>query len=97
MIGKHCHLVSSHGSVTFDTRTGVVVDVHEDTDEPGCLKRIYRVDVDRLRGLLGGLDADDEIDILFAGHWFVTDRGSTCYEQPDEEAIREFGPGRRTP
>lgn len=92
---KPCAMTSSHGEVIFDASTGVVLEVtEEDTDDPGCLTRIYRVDVDRLRELLPDFEDRGSVDILNAGFWYVTDRGSTAYEPP-EPSHSEWAAGRR--
>lgn len=92
---KLCRLMSSHGEVTFDASNGVVTAVEEyDTDEPGCLQVIYLVDVKRLRELLPDFEEHGEVDILNAGFWYVTERGSTAYEPPQKEHS-EWAAGRR--
>ena len=85
-IGK---LLSSHGEIEFDKETGVVTGRIEVTDEPGCLDCIYLVDVAGMRGLFPGYDDKDEFDILDAGLWYVTDRGSTAYDPPERTFLRQ--------
>jgi hypothetical protein len=79
---KLCKLLSSHGEVTFDTATGMVTDiVRYDPDDPDGLPEIYKVNVVRLLEVFP--DLGDEIDIVNAGFWYLTERGGTEYEPPD--------------
>jgi hypothetical protein len=91
---KHCWLMSSHGEVTFDASTGIVVKVREETDEPGALSNIYRVDVDRLRNYMPEFEELEAIDILDVGYWYVSSRGTAEYEDVCQEHL-DWTLGRR--
>ena len=83
-------LKSSHGELVFRDDTGVVVEVREETDEPGALTCIYAVDVEILRKVDPKAFERGESDILFAGLSEITDRGSTIYTPPEWDYINEL-------
>jgi hypothetical protein len=83
----HCVMTSGHGEVMFDVTTGdvVLVEEYEDTEEPGCLKCITKVDVVRLRELIPDFESRGSVDILDVGHWLTDENGQTVYEPPCEK------------
>lgn len=83
-------LKSSEGYVEFNEFTGVVVGYHEDDTSNGTLAKIYAVDCELLKSIDPVGFAEGESDILFAGFWYVTDRGSTGYEPPEWDYVREM-------
>jgi hypothetical protein len=89
---KLLKLVSSNGHLLFRDTDGVVEKIVEE-DIPECkgtLANIYAVDLDILRKVDPRVDEFGESDILFAGYWYVTERGPAHYEPPAWDYIEEL-------
>jgi len=68
---------SSHGSIEFDSETGIVFSQHLDNCED-CPDNIGRFDVEEYKKFYGVTELPAEIDILDLGYWLEDE----SYEEP---------------
>lgn len=79
-------LMSSHGEVKFDRRSGVVLEVvHYDPGHKENLQEYKRVDLEEWRARYPGREMGPELDILDMGLWYNEAGGVETYEPPAEE------------
>ena len=78
---------SSHGTLTIDMRTGVVLSCEEHEGSAGELSGIYAVDLSEYFMHYRGESREDirTFDILDIGLFYVSERGTADYQPPEHD------------